>query len=128
MTKPSNHPAHVPLVFNKIPERPFGTITTDFLTDLPECKGYNTIHYVVDRLIKGVVVFPCRKTIEADGTVDILLEGTFRRYGLWDKMISDRGPQFASKVMQAIHAKLGITSALSMAYHPQTHSKTKRYN
>ncbi len=43
-------------------------------------------------------------------------------------MISNRGPQFASKVMQAIYAKLGITSALSMAYHSQTDDKTKHYN
>ncbi len=80
------------------------------------------------QLTKGVVVSPCHKTIDADGTVDILLKGTFQCYGLWDKMISNRGPQFASKVMQAIHAKLGITSALSTAYHPQTDGKTKRYN
>ncbi len=67
MTKPSNHPAHIPLVPNKIPERPFGTITTDFITDLPECEGYNTIHCVVDQLTKGVVVSPCCKTIDTDG-------------------------------------------------------------
>lgn len=128
MTKPRNHPAHVPLVPNEVPERPFGTITTDFITDLPECDGYNAIHCVVDRFTKTVIVSPCRKTIDADGTVDILVNGVYRRYGLWDKMISDRGPQFASKVMQAVHAKLGITSALSTAYHPQTDGETERYN
>ena len=43
-------------------------------------------------------------------------------------MISDRGPQFASKVMKGIYAKLGITSALSTAYHPQTDGETERFN
>ena len=43
-------------------------------------------------------------------------------------MISDRGPQFASKVMKGIYNKLGITSALSTAYHPQTDRETERYN
>ncbi len=77
MTKPSNHPAHISLVPNKVPEHPFGTITTDFITNLPECEGYNDIHCMVDQLTKGVVVSPCCKTIDTDGTVDILLEGTF---------------------------------------------------
>ncbi len=116
MTKPSNHPAHVPLVPNKIPERLFGTITTDFITDLPECKGYNVIHFIVDQLTKDMILSLCRKTINIDGTADILLKGTFQRYGLWIKMISNQGPQFVNEVMQAIHAKLDITSALSMAY------------
>jgi chromodomain-containing protein len=56
------------------------------------------------------------------------MDHTLRRYGLWDKLITDRGPQFASQVMQGIHKKLGITSALSTAYHPQTDGQTERYN
>jgi hypothetical protein len=83
---------------------------------------------VVDRSTKTIVITPCTKTIDTDGTMDILLDNTYRRYGLWDKMISDRGPQFASKVMAAIHKKLGIASALSTAYHPQTDGKLERYN
>ncbi len=77
MTKPSNHPTYVPLVPNEIPECSFGTITTNFITNLPECEGYNGIHCIVNQLTKGVVVSLCCKTIDAEGTVDILLEGTF---------------------------------------------------
>lgn len=94
LTKPNNHPIAIPLVPMEIPERPFGTITTDFITDLPECKGFNAIHVVVDRSTKTVVVSPCMKTIDSDGTVNLLLDHTWRQYGLWDKMILDRGPQF----------------------------------
>ncbi len=117
MTKPSNHPSHVSLVPNKIPERLFGIITTNFITDLPKCEGYNVIHFIIDQLTKDVILSLYRKTINTDGTVDILLKGIFQHYGLWNKMISNQGLQFASKVMQAIHAKLDITSTLSMAYY-----------
>ncbi len=82
MSKPSNHPAHVLLVPNKISERPFGTITTNFITDLSECEGHNAIYCVVNQLTKGVVVSPYCKTINTDGTVDILLEGTFQCWPL----------------------------------------------
>lgn len=56
------------------------------------------------------------------------MEHTYQRFGLWDKLISDRGPQFAGQIMQGIHKYLGITSALSTAYHPQTDGETERFN
>ena len=40
----------------------------------------------------------------------------------------DRGPQFASKSFVELLKLLGITSALSMAYHPQTDGTTERIN
>ena len=59
LTKTVNQPNHVPLVPNETPNRPFGTITTDFITDLPECQGFNAVNVTVDRLTKAVVISPC---------------------------------------------------------------------
>ena len=59
VVKADNQPAHVPLIPNETPDRPFGIITNDFITDLPEVKGYNAIHVAVDRLTKTMVVSPC---------------------------------------------------------------------
>ena len=51
---------------------------------------------------------------------------TFRKsFGLPDKIISDRGPQFASKVFIELLKLLGIKSALSTAYHPQIDGTTE---
>lgn len=44
------------------------------------------------------------------------------------KNISDRGPQFASKVFQAVCSGLGVRSTLSSAYHPQTDGESERVN
>ena len=90
LTKPNNHPTRVPLVPNEIPTRPFGTITCDFIVGLPEYDGYNAICCVVDRLTKIVIVLPCTDEINADGTSSCLLDNVFRRYGIWDKIITDR--------------------------------------
>ena len=46
---------------------------------------------------------------------------------LW-KVISNHRPQFASKFLQEVFIRLGITSALSTAYHPQTDGQTERVN
>jgi transposase InsO family protein len=42
--------------------------------------------------------------------------------------IQHRGPQFASQVMQAVLGALGVKSALSTAYHPQTNGATEQAN
>ena len=54
--------------------RPFSQIAADFITDLPESEGFDSILFVVDHgLTKGVILEPCTKKITAQGTADILL-------------------------------------------------------
>ena len=101
----------------------------DFITDLPPVDGFDSILVVVDQgLTKGVILTPCNKTITAKKTGKLLLENLYKRFGLPDKIISDRGPQFASKSFVELLKLLGITSALSMAYHPQTDGTTEQVN
>jgi transposase InsO family protein len=66
--------------------------------------------------------------ITAEGMAKLLLENLYKRFGLPDKIISDRGPQFASKAFVELLKLLGIRSALSTAYHPQTDGTTERVN
>ena len=91
--------------------------------------GSISILVMVDQgLTKGVILTPCKKTITAEETGWLLLENLYKRFGLLDKIISDRGPQFASKSFVKLLKLLGITSMLSMAYHPQTDGTTEWVN
>ena len=100
---------------------PFANCSIDFITDLPPINNFDSILVVVDQgLSKGVILIPCNKTITADETAQLLLENLYKRFGLPDKIILDRGPQFASKAFIELLKLLGIKSALSTAYHPQT--------
>jgi hypothetical protein len=84
---------------------------------------------VVDHgLTKGVILEPCNKTITAKQTADAFIRRVFANYGLPDKLISDRGPQFASKTFRDLLERLRINSALSTAFHPQTDGGTERVN
>ena len=47
-TKNDTYPTMVPLQPTEIPDRPFGTITMDFITDLPKSNGYNLLHVVTN--------------------------------------------------------------------------------
>ncbi|TFY55573.1 hypothetical protein EVG20_g9269, partial [Dentipellis fragilis] len=127
-TKNQTHRPHVESVPNAIPTRPFQDITSDFIVDLPICEGFDSVCVVVDRFTKHVTITPCNKTITSDQTVDILIDKIYRHYGLWDRLISDRGPQYAGKVMRGVFDELHIKSALSTAYHPQTDGESERFN
>ena len=106
--------------------RPFANCSMDLITDLPRTDGYDSILVVVDQgLSKGVILLPCNKTLTSKDTAHLLLENLYKRFGLPDKIISDRGPQFASKAFTELLKLLGIKSALSMAYHPQTDGITE---
>ena len=109
--------------------RPFAQILMDFITDLPESHGYDAIMVMVDHgLMKGVILSPCNKTITTEGTAELLLNNVYRCFGLPDKAILDRGPQFASRAFQELGKQLGINLTMSTAYHPQTDGATEQSN
>jgi len=109
--------------------RPFSLITTDFITNLPESDSYDSLMVVVDHgSTKGVIFISCNKTINALGVATLLLDHIYKRFGLPDKIISDRDPHFASQLFQELGRLLGIRLAMSMAYHPQTNGQTKHVN
>ena len=109
--------------------RPFQQVTCDFITNLPPSNGYDSIMVVVDHgLSKGVVYTPCTKKIDALGTAQIFIDQIWRRFGLPDVIISDRGPQFTAKVFQEMCQMLKINHRMSTAFHPQTDGETERVN
>jgi hypothetical protein len=101
----------------------------DLITDLPPVEGYDSILVIVDRgLSKGVILCSCMKTITWEGTVTLLRDNLFQRFGLPDKIISDRDPRFATHTFQELLKLLNIKSNLTTAYHPQSDGATKRIN
>ena len=100
---------------------PFTSCSMDFITDLSPVNGHDSILMVVDQgLAKGIILTPCSKAITTEQTAQLLLENLYKQFGLPDKIISDWGPQFASKAFVELLELLGVKSSLSTAYHPQT--------
>jgi hypothetical protein len=69
-----------------------------------------------------------QKTITWEGTVALLCDNLFKRFGLPDKMISDRDLRFAAHAFQELLKLLNIKSNLNTAYHPQSDGATERVN
>src|SRR5271155_3054402 len=97
-----SHPSYLPIPGAQT-TRPFANCSMDFITDLPISEGYDSILVVVDQgLSKGVILCPCTKTITSEDTAQLLLDNLYKRFGLPDKIISDRGPQFAAKAFREL--------------------------
>ena len=109
--------------------RPFANCSMDLITDLPPINGYDSILVMVDQgLSKRVILSPCAKTITWEGITELLQDNLFKRFGLPDRIISDRDPRFAARAFQELLKLLNITSSLSIAYHPQTDGATEWVN
>ncbi|MCI4392739.1 hypothetical protein PGIGA_G00149220 [Pangasianodon gigas] len=111
-----------------IPNRPWSHLSLDFITGLPTSKGNSVILVVVDRFSKACHFIPLPKLPTAFETAELVIEHVFQVFGLPQDMVSDRGPQFSSRVWQAFCKLIGATASLSSGYHPQSNGQTERIN
>ena len=87
-----SHPAYQPIAGVKS-TWPFASCSMDLITDLPPVNRLDSILVVVDQgLSKGVILTLCSKTLTADGAVQLLLDNLYKKIGLPDEILSDRGP------------------------------------
>ena len=111
-----------------VPDRPWSSISMDFITNLPPSGGHDSILVVVDRFTKMAHFIPCSKAISGAATANLILENVVRLHGLPDDIVSDRGPPFISRFWKRLFQILGTTTKLSTAFHPQTDGQTERVN
>ena len=83
---------------------------------------------IVDRFTKMIQLKATTTNISSEGIAKIYRDNIWKLHGVPKKILSDRGPQFASKFMEEFTKALGTKRQLLMAYHPQTDSQTERIN
>ena len=76
----------------------------------------------------GGNLLPLHKNINAAGVANLFFTNIFPWFGLHSKVISDRGPQFASAFTRELTCLLQYNIVLSTAYHPQMDGETERVN
>jgi hypothetical protein len=128
--KVNTHPSAPPLTpLASVATCPFQQVSVDLITDLPSSLGFDSDMVVGDHgLTKGVIIFPCHKNIDAAGVAQLFFKTIFTRFGLHDRCISDREPQFASAFARELARLLKYDLALSSTYHPQTDGETECLN
>jgi len=116
------------LQVNEAPDRPWKSIAMDFITDLPQSEGYDTIPVVIDRLTKMCHFIPCSKDLDARQFAYLFMKEIVRLEGLPQDIISDRPTLFTSDLWKETTGKLGSERRLRTAFHPQRDGQTEWTN
>ncbi len=125
----SKSPRHLPsgkLLPLPVPNRPWSHLGVDFITDLPPSDGNTCILVIIDRFSKSCRLLPLKGLPTAMETPETLFNQVFRYFGIPEDIVSDRGPQFISRIWKAFFSLRDVTVSLSSGYHPQTNGQTER--
>ncbi|QRW22949.1 Retrotransposable element Tf2 protein [Rhizoctonia solani] len=112
----------------ELPVRPWQHISYDMIVDLPKDGAYDSILVIVDSFTKYVILVECSKKLKAPELAELFLRHVWKKYGMPEKTISDRGRVFNNKFLKALYQRLGIDPHFSSAYHPQSNGQTERVN
>ena len=88
----------------------------------------DVIVVIIDQFTKIIQLKVTTTSISLEEIAKIYRNNIWKLHRIPRKILSDQGPQFASKFMEKLIKALGMTKQLSMAYHPQTDGQMERIN
>eukprot|EP00171_Calliarthron_tuberculosum_P007413 IDg7413t1 len=113
----------------EIPDRRWGSIATDFITQLPLTeRGHDAITTFVDRFTKRVHFVPSKGTDDALQAARSFFNTVFRHHGLPDTIVSDRDPKFTARFWKELMHRCGVSLCMSTSHHPQTDGASEIMN
>jgi hypothetical protein len=132
--KPKRHKPYGLLQPLEAPERPWESVTMDFIVKLPKStepgsdRECDSILVIVDRLTKFAYFIPTEESITAEEMAYEVQRTLSANHGMPRKLVSDRDKLFTSKYWKTLLAELGVHQKLSTSFHPQTDGQTERTN
>ncbi|RVX18881.1 Transposon Tf2-12 polyprotein [Vitis vinifera] len=111
-----------------IAERPWDSVTMDFIIGLPKSEDNGSIIVVVDRFSKYATFIAAPTDCTAEETARLFLKHVVKYWGLPKFIISDRDPRFTGKFWTELFKLMGSELHFSTSFHPQTDGQTERVN
>ena len=109
-----------------LPQRPLQIITTDCMGPLPKStSGNEYVLVIIDHFTKLVELFPLRH-IKASNVAKSLLKFVCR-HGIPEQILSDRGTNYQSELIENLCGLLDIHKTQTAAYHPQADGLSERF-
>ncbi|KAK3508000.1 hypothetical protein QTP70_010157 [Hemibagrus guttatus] len=84
-----------------VPNRPWSHLGVDFITDFPNSRTHTCIFVIVDQFSKACRLLPLKGPPTAMEAAELLFNQVFCYFGIPEDIVSDRGPQFVSRVWRA---------------------------
>jgi hypothetical protein len=110
------------------PSAPLEFVAIDILGPLPKTKSGNRYLLIIsDRFSKLTRAVPLAEINAVDVAV-AFFNDWMSVYGVPLILLSDNGPQFASRLFQAACATMGVRQVFTSTYHPQTNGQVERFN
>ncbi|XP_066952537.1 uncharacterized protein [Macrobrachium rosenbergii] len=115
-----------PLVKLPVISTPFYKVAIDIVGPIKPMSSEG--HQYILTLIDYASGFPDAVPLKSITSVDIAeaLVTIFSRVGIPREILSDRGPQFKSELMDQVHALLGVRPLFTTPYHPAANGKIER--
>ena len=106
--------------------RPFERIAVD-VTEMPvSVKGNNCALVIMDYFSKYVRIYPMANQ-KTETILECLLDWVYD-FGVPDRLHSDQGSQFESRLFRAMCERLGIHKTRTTPYHPESDGMVERFN
>ena len=112
----------------QVPFAAWTSISTDFITQLPESEGRTEIMVVVDRFTKMAHLIGLEQNATAKDVANVFLREVWKLHGLPTEIISDMDAKFSREFWESLCKSLNIKRRMSTAYHPQIDGQTERTN
>jgi len=116
---------HQALFATWAPPSPFNTWAIDLVGPLPTDGGHKFLLTAIDLATRWAEAIPLKSTTTT-AVVTALMDTVICRYGLPQRLLSDRGTQFTSKVFDELLKRLGVRQVLTTSFHPQTNGALER--
>ncbi|RVW61382.1 Transposon Ty3-I Gag-Pol polyprotein [Vitis vinifera] len=111
-----------------IAERPWDSVTMDFIIGLPKLEDNDSIIVVMDKFSKYATFIAAPTDCTAEETTRLFLKHVVKYWGLPKFIISDRDPRFIGKFWTELFKLMGSELHFSTSFHPQTDRQTERVN
>src|SRR5467141_3057571 len=127
-TKPVRHRPYGILKQLLIPEKPWNSISMDFIEKLPQSSSYTSILVIVDHLSKQSLFILTHDTITSQQLAQLFVLHVFSKHGVPSHVTSDRRMEFISHFFQSLRTTLDMKLHFTSGYHPEGDRQTKRTN
>ncbi len=114
-----------PLV-NITTSRPLELVCMDFLSLEPDRSNIKDILVITDHFTRYAVAIPTRNQ-KAQTVAKCLWDNFLVHYGFPEKLLSDQGPDFESKLIKELCGIAGIRKVRTTPYHPRG-NPVERFN
>jgi hypothetical protein len=129
---PDRHKPFGQLQPSTIPAMPFEMVTLDLVVKLPNAafdgNMYDSFMTITDKLTKMVTVILGRENWAADRWALAFWHGYYRRWGIPQRVLSDRGKIFLSELWMGLFRLMRTDLLVTTAYHPQSDGQSERTN